>query len=423
MSTHNLSIEAGYARLFETLEPGPLARERVDIEAAIGRVLAAELRAQWPLPSAALSIMDGYAIASEALIAAREHGAETLALELGGHSSAGHPRLEPLTPGSCVRIATGAVVPPGADAVVPQEDTRRIEVGERVLIEFSADALADAAPKRWIRAPGSDVPADAPLLPAGSVITSGGASLLAASGHAEVEVARRPVVALLSSGDELVPIGQTPGPGQIIATNTMMLRAEIREAGGEPLTLGPIADTREAMLAALEQARESADLLVTTGGISVGDHDLVLPCLEQLGFELGFRKLSLRPGRPTTFGHLPRPERRKLPVLALPGNPASTLVTFELFARPTIRALLGMPRARWRPRLRRVELASPMRGEQRRTHLVRATFDDDGRVRPLATQVSGALRSIAAFELLVIVPAGRAEVDAGERLDALVIRE
>lgn len=425
MSADKLSVEAGFDRLFETLAPGPLGRETVALEAAIGRVLARDLSAHWSLPSAPLSIMDGYAVASEALIGARDHGAETLALELVGRSSAGHPKLDALDPGGCARIATGAVVPPGADAVVPQEDTRRIELGERVLIEFGADALADAGPGRWIRALGSDVRAGDLLLAAGTELSSGGASLLAASGHVELEVARRPIVALLGSGDELVGLGQTPGPGQIVATNTMMLRAEVREAGGEPLTLGPVADTREAMNAAIREAMARADLLVTSGGISVGDHDLVLPTLDALGFELGFRKLALRPGRPTTFGHLPRPGARapKLPVLALPGNPASTLVTFELFARPSIRALLGIPRARWRPRLRRVELAAPMRGEQRRTHYVRATFDADGRVRPLATQVSGALRSIAAFELLVIVPAGRAEVDAGEHLDALMIRE
>lgn len=421
-----LTVDAALAKILELgFERGgsrPLPSERLGVEQAIGRILAEPVRSRWPLPSARLSIMDGYAVRSRDLIAARDdHQAETLALELAGESAAGHPASEPCEPGTCVRIATGAVIPPAADAVVPQEDTRRVELGPRVLIELSPTALAQVGPGRWIRAIGSDVANDQALLEPGTPIAGGEASLLAGTGNFEVAVTRRPKVAILTSGDELVPIGQTPGRGQIVATNAMLLAAQIREAGAEPWDLGIIADTPAAMRAAIERAAApgGADLLVSSGGISVGDHDLVLPVLNELGFELGFRKLALRPGRPTTFGLL----RGALPVLALPGNPAATLMTFELFVRPLIRALLGLPPARWaRPR-RLVELAAPAEGDRRREHWVRATLDDHGRAHPLTNQMSGALRSIAGFDALVRVPVGRVMVPAGERLEAMILRE
>jgi molybdopterin molybdotransferase len=424
-----LSVDAALALVFEgAASLATTTSERVGVEQAIGRILAEPGVARWPLPNAPLSVMDGYAVRSRDLITARDdHDAETLALELASESAAGRSSNTALEPGACVRIATGAVVPVGADAVVPQEDTKRIELpGPRVLIEFSSTALASVAPGRWIRPTGSDVRDGEVLLAAGVAIAGGEASLLAGAGNFEVAVRRRPKLAILSSGDELVAIGQTPGRGQIISTNAMLLAAQIREAGGEPWELGVAADTRAALRDAIERAldpREEVDLLVSSGGISVGDHDLVLPILREFGFELGFRKVELRPGRPTTFGVVPRGARPPLPVLALPGNPAATLVTFELFVRPLIRALLGLPRARWaRPR-RELELGAPTTGERRREHWIRARLDEAGRAIPLEHQLSGALRSIAGFDALLRVPAGRLSVAAGERLDAMILRE
>jgi molybdopterin molybdotransferase len=360
-------------------------------------------------------------VRSRELLDARANGNEVLVLELASESAAGHPSADLLGPGTCMRIATGAVVPTGADAVVAQEDTRRISPSQ---IELSSTALAQIAPGRWIRPIGSDVRDEELLLEPGVLLGGGEASLLAGAGHAEVAVRRRPIVAILGSGDELVAIGQSPGRGQIVSTNTMMLAAQIREAGGEPLELGFVADTEAAVRAAIQQAMMQADLLIGTGGISVGDHDLLLPVLEQLGFEQRFRKIALRPGRPTTFGRLPRgPERGSLGVLALPGNPAATMVAFELLGRPLLRGLLGLPRHRWQRRPRSVELATAAEGDRLREHFVRAKLDEHGRAHPLDKQLSGALRSIADFDVLVRVPAGRTRVEAGESLPALFIRD
>lgn len=426
-SDEPLTVEAALAVLFERVELGGIEDQRVAVDQAIGRVLAEPGRARWSLPNAPVSIMDGYAVRSADLIRARdEHDADTLALLLASESAAGHPSSAALEPGSCVRIATGAVIPTGADAVVPQEDTTRIDARGRTLIELSNVALRQVAPGRWIRPVGSDVRRDELLLEPGEWIGGGEASLLAGTGNFDVAVRRRPKVAILSSGDELVPIGRTPGRGQVVSTNALLLAAQIREAGGEPCELGIVADTHDAMREAIERAAGEADILVCSGGISVGDHDLTLPVLRELGLVLGFRKVELRPGRPTTFGMLPRPAGAKptsMPVLALPGNPASTLVAFELFVRPLIRALLGLPRARWHRPRRLVELAAAAEGDRRREHWVRARLDDAGRAVPLEKQLSGALRSIAGYDALVRVPAGRDTVPAGERLEAMIVRE
>jgi molybdopterin molybdotransferase len=245
-----LSVDEAVATVLDAITPGSLPDQMVGIEAAIGRVLARPVCARWSLPSAPLSIMDGYAVRSDDLLAARARS-ETLVLALASESAAGHPSELVLAPGSCMRIATGAVVPAGTDAVVPQEDARRLAPDR---VELSAVALAQAAPGRFIRPIGSDVNAGELLLEPGVVLGGGEASLLASAGHVEVAVRRRPIVAILGSGDELVPIGQTPARGQIVSTNTMMLAAQIREAGGEPLDLGFVRDTETAVRAAIEQA-------------------------------------------------------------------------------------------------------------------------------------------------------------------------
>lgn len=392
----------------------PLAHESVAIEAAGERVLAEAVHARGPLPSAPLSIMDGYAVRSADLRG--QPGPVVLARV--GESAAGRPSAPVLTAGTCMRISTGAVIPQGADAVVAQEDTRSLVDA----VEFSALACAQVEPGRWIRPVGSDVGEHERLLDAGSELGPGELALLASCGYVELSVHARPKVAILASGDELVGIGEVPGHGQIISTNSLMLAQQILAAGGEPLDLGRVADRPEDLRAAVMRAMHEADVLIATGGISVGDHDLVLPVLRELGVELRFRRVRLRPGRPSTFGMLPRERLQPLPVLALPGNPGSTLVGFELLARPLLRAMLGLPRRRWFRRVIELELAGAVEGDRKREHYVRVQIDEQGRAVPLDRQLSGALRSIADFDALAIVPAGRERVAAGERLRALILR-
>lgn len=410
-----LDVASAQASVLGVLDRvGALATEMVAIDRAGGRTLAVPLHSRGPLPSAALSIMDGYAVRSVDL----RGQSGPVALALAGESAAGHPFAHELAAGSCVRISTGAVVPLGADAVVAQEDTRRLAEA----IEFSPLACAQVQPGRWIRPIGSDVGEAELLLEAGSELGPGELALLAACGHVELPVRARPKVAILASGDELLAIGQAPGPGQIIATNGLMLAEQILAAGGEPLDLGRVADHPEALRAAVIRAMHEADLLIGTGGISVGDHDLVLPVLRELNVELRFRRVRLRPGRPSTFGLLTKPGAGVLPVLALPGNPAATMVGFELLARPLLRAMLGLPRRRWFRRVVELELAGPVEGDRKRDHYARVRIDDQGRAAPLDHQLSGSLRSIAAFDALAIVPAGRDRVAAGERLQVLILR-
>lgn len=411
-----LDVASAQATVLGVLDRlAPLRSEPVALAAAAGRVLAEPLVAALDMPSAPLSIMDGYALRC-ADLRGDDAGARTL--PLAGESAAGHPLAQPLAPGTCVRISTGAVLPSGADAVVAQEDATRL--GDRV--EFSPLARREVAPGRHVRAVGSDVARGELLLIRGSELGPGELALLGAHGHVEPRVLARPRLAILASGDELVALGTTPRHGEVVATNGLMLAAQIAEAGGVALELGRVPDRHDALRDAILHACEHADILVASGGISVGDHDLVLPVLRELGLAPLFRRVKLRPGRPATFGLLPRAAAAPLPVLALPGNPASTLVAFELLVRPLVRALLGLPRRRWfRPALR-LELAAAVEGERRRDHYVRVRIDEQGRACPLARQLSGALRSIADVDALLIVPAGRERVEPGETLEALLLR-
>lgn len=415
-SEPELDIAAAQAAVLAVLDRlAPLPGEAVPLAGAVGRVLAEPLVAALDQPSAPLSIMDGYALRCADL---RGDDAGPCTLPLAGESAAGHPLAQPLAPGTCARISTGAVLPSGADAVVAQEDTQRL--GERV--EFSPLARRELAPGRHVRAVGSDVARGELLLERGSEIGPGELALLAAHGHLAPQVLARPRLAILASGDELVAIGTTPRVGEVVATNALMLAAQIAEAGGVALDLGRVPDRHAALREAILHACEHADILVASGGISVGDHDLVLPVLRELGLTPMFRRVKLRPGRPATFGLLPRASGPALPVLALPGNPASTLVAFELLVRPLVRALLGLPRRRWFRHRARLELAAAVEGERRRDHYVRIRIDEQGRAVPLARQLSGALRSIADVDALLIVPAGRERVEPGELLEALLLR-
>jgi len=389
----------------------PLPAVATDITAAHGRVLAEAPRARWDLPGADVATMDGWALRSVDLTAQGPR----VRLRRRGESAAGHPYGELLGEGEALRISTGAVLPPGADAVVAQEDCA--VQGEQ--LEVDLERVGAFGPGHFVRAAGSDVAAGATLLPAGALLGPGELALLAGCGHSLVHVHRAPRVAILCTGDELVPVGAWPQRGQVVSANGLMLAWQARAAGAEVVDLGIARDEPGELRLAIERGTgEDIDVLVTCGGISVGDHDLVLPTLIGLGATLVFRRVRLRPGRPTTLLELARAGSSPIPVFALPGNPASAHVAFELFVRPMLRRFSG--HVRWQRPQQQVVLTQACSRDPRRAHVIRAAIVGD-RATPLPDQTSGALRSIAGHDALIELAPGTGPAEAGTSATALLL--
>ncbi|MCJ2064166.1 molybdopterin molybdotransferase MoeA [Methylobacterium sp. J-088] len=306
---------------------GPVEAETVPLAQAAGRTLAADIAATRTQPPFPASAMDGYAVRSA------DADVAGATLRLIGTSAAGHGFSGSLGPGEAVRIFTGAPVPDGADAILIQEDAQADGATVRV--------VEPVEPKRFIRRAGLDFTAGDTLLTAGLTLDARRLALAAAAGHPELPVRRRPRVAILATGDELVEPGATPAWDQIVASNSLALGALAAEAGAEIIDLGIAADDHAALADAFRRAREArADLLITLGGASVGDHDLVQAALAREGLELGFWRVALRPGKPLMHGRL-----GDMLVIGLPGNPVSSIVCGLLFVVPAIRALQGDPQA------------------------------------------------------------------------------
>ncbi|MDB5618018.1 gephyrin-like molybdotransferase Glp [Tardiphaga sp.] len=299
-----------------------LPEEMVALESAYHRVLARDVASRRTQPPQAMSAMDGYAVrTTDAVVGAR--------LTVIGEVAAGRPFERALGEGEALRIFTGGVVPDGADAVVIQEDTTR---DGAIVIVNEAASMA-----KHIRPAGVDFNEGDVLLRKGRRLTDRDLSLAAGMNHPELPVRRRPVIAVLATGDELVMPGAIPGPGQIVLSNGFALRALARAEGADVIDLGIAADTLESTTAAIQRAIDaSADILVTTGGASVGDHDLVKQSLEAAGVEMAFWRIAMRPGKPMMNGR-----RGEMRVVGLPGNPVSSYVCGFLFMVPLIRALLG----------------------------------------------------------------------------------
>ncbi|UCG85340.1 MAG: molybdopterin molybdotransferase MoeA [Gemmatimonadota bacterium] len=393
--------------ILETVKALPT--ERVPLPDALGRVAAAAVRSPIDLPHWDNSAMDGFAVRSEDV-----GGNCPVELRVVEEIPAGGFPQRALARGQCAKIFTGAPVPDGSDGVVRQEDTTLL-AADRVRVNDDRDARAN------IRCRGEDVRLGATVLTAGSEIGPAQLGVLASMAQERIEVHRRPRVALMASGNEIAGEGETEAilSGEKIASsNTYTLSAMVQQAGGIPIVMDVARDDPDDLRTRLLAAPE-VDLLLTTGGVSVGDHDYLRPVMQELGAELKFWRLKTRPGAPVAFGLW-----RGVPWLGLPGNPVSTMVTFELLGRPAIRVLLGhsLPFRR----AITVRTGEPIRLQARLTHFLRVMLEDADEepvARLTGSQSSGVLMSMVKASALLVVPEGRLNVPAGERLPAIRLDE
>ena len=386
----------------------PVGTERLALADALERNLAADVLARVDLPEFDNSAMDGYAVRAADVSGATK--AAPRVLPLRGESRAGGPLPGPLAAGTTMRIFTGAPLPAGADAIVIQEDTHA--TGDQIAMHESA------APGDSVRPRGSDLAAGAVLVAKGARLGPGELGILAAQGFSAATVYRRPRVAILSTGDELRDISDPRDPGSIVNSNAYALAAQVRLAGGDPVILPNVPDDMDATLAALEQGL-TTDLLLTCGGVSVGDYDLVKAAYAKVGIVADFWKVRIKPGKPLTFG-----TRGRVPVVGLPGNPISAMVTFEALVRPGIRAMMGDPRP-YRAR-HEARLAVAHRHGTGRLELARATVTlAAGRLvaTPLRLQGSGSLPSMVGADALLLLDEAKATFAAGEMLPVLLLRD
>src|SRR5262244_696553 len=395
-----LSVEQAQAEILGRARPLPM--ERVDILAALGRVLAEPIRSTRRIPPWPNSSMDGYAVR-----AVDTRPAATL--KVIDRVIAGSLPTRTVGAGEATRIFTGAPMPSGADAVVPQEDVDAHDgvIALRGPVEVGA----------FVRPAGEDVREGDLVLEPGRAIGAAEIGLLATLGRTHVAVARRPRVAVLSTGNELADLGTEPTPAQIPNSNTYSLMAQITEAGGLPLNLGVAPDRLEVIAERIMRGSE-ADVLVTSAGVSVGELDLVREALVNAGADLHLWKVDMRPGKPITFGSL-----GGRPVFGLPGNPVSAMVTFELFVRPMLLTMQGR-RVVSRPRVRATALAPLVNPGSRRGYL-RVMLDPAAgrwKARLTGDQGSGILRSMVSADGLAVL-AGDTTVEAGEDVEVIVLRE
>src|SRR5579872_4130438 len=400
-----ISVEEARERILATLHPTPA--EIAALADAWGRITATPVTARLTQPPADVSAMDGYALrAADGTLGATLH--------VIGAAPAGHPFDRPVGPGQAVRLFTGSVVPQGADGILLQEDATAI--GSEVRVNEAVTA------GRHIRRAGQDFARGDIVVPAGRRLTARDIGLAAAANHPWLTAHRRPRVAILATGDEIAMPGEPIPAGGIVSSNSHALAALVRASGGEPVVLPIASDTREAV-AAVADAVPGMDMLVTTGGASVGDHDLVIAGLKTRGLELDFWQIAMRPGKPLLFGRL-----GAVPVLGLPGNPVSALVCSILFLLPALSRLSGLPPAP--PPITRAIAGSALRANDHRADHLRATIavDSQGRIiaTPFPVQDSAMLRRLAHADALILRAPNAAALPQGAdisviRLDSLGI--
>lgn len=395
-----LSYDDAIQMVLETV--APLRPLEVPLSQAVGRVLADSVLARWDLPPADNSAMDGFAFAFADQV-------QGTFLKLVGSSFAGQPHQGEIGPGEAVKITTGAPLPAGTNTVIPVEETT----------EEAGHVRLDREPKegQHIRRRGEEFHDGEILLQAGTELFAGEIALLASAGITRVRAYPCPRVAILSTGDELVELGEAPGPGQIVNSNLHLLTARLKEIGCEPLPLGIGRDTPEALDDAIRSGLQ-ADLFLSTGGVSVGEKDLVQETLARHGFERRFWKVAIKPGKPVLFGTI-----GDTPVFGLPGNPAATAATFELFVQPALRLLAGHRHA-LPPRLRGTLTETVKGGGKRQAFLWCRMEEDEGcyRVIPSQRQGSGQNRSLQGACALLPVPVDSPDLEAGSRVEVLLLR-
>jgi molybdopterin molybdotransferase len=388
----------------------PLAPRELRLDEADGGVLAQDVAAAWPLPPFDNSGMDGYAVLAADVAAATPE--QPVTLPVRGEVPAGDTGQHDLAPGTCLRIMTGAPVPVGADAVVPVEWTDAGAASPGLVAIRRAPAPGNA-----VRRLGGDaVPGDV-LLTAGTRLGPAQIGLLAAAGCGTVTVRPRPRIAVMSTGNELIEPGRPVIPGQIWESNSRMLTAAAQQAGFDARRLPIVPDDKAAVLAAIEDALTEADLLVTTGGVSMGgEYDVVKAALHDLG-TVSFRKVAMQPGMPQGFGVVGSAGR---PIFTLPGNPVSAYVSFQLFVRPAASVLQGLSPERLA--VRRAVLTGPARSPAGRRSFLRGTLDAAaGTVAPVSGQGSHQLASLARANALIIVPEPVTGLPEGTEVDVLVL--
>ncbi|HET8620747.1 MAG TPA: gephyrin-like molybdotransferase Glp [Acidimicrobiales bacterium] len=409
-----VSLDDALAHVLDRCEPLPPVT--VPAAGATGLVLAGDVVAAEAVPPFANTAMDGYAVRAADVAGA------PVTLPVVGEVAAGHPAGRALGPGEAMRIFTGAPVPDGADAVVMVERTERLDGGRSVRIEVAVD------PGTHLRAAGEDLKPGEQVLAAGDEVTPARVGVLASLGVAEVRARPRPRVGVLSTGDELV-VGSAPlRPGQIRDSNRPMLLALVAEAGFTPVDLGHVVDDEDAIRTVIERGAATCDAVMSSGGVSMGDIDLVRVVLDRIG-DMRWMQVDIRPARPLAFGLVTAPDGRRVPVFGLPGNPVSSLVSFALFARAGLRRIAGHPPGRQHlPRFTAVASEPLARRPDGKVHFVRVVVTAAGgtghglAVRSSGGQGSHQLGAMARADGLVVLPDGEGAA-AGEVVELLLLGE
>jgi molybdopterin molybdotransferase len=412
-----LSLEEARERILAEVHALPPAEAL--LADALRRVVAAEVRSLLTLPPWDNSAMDGFAVRSADVATAAPD--TPVRLRVVGEAAAGHLPTAEVGEGTAVRVLTGGLLPAGADAVVPVEDTD-VPPGVAALPEAVA-VRVPAAAGRHVRTVGSDLRAGVVVLEPGATVTPAAVAVLAATGHASVMVHRHPRVAIVSTGDELVPVGEVPGPASIPDSNGESLAAQVRDLGAEAIRLGIARDDREDIRERLREGVAQADVVIASGGVSVGAHDLVKEALTELG-ELRLWRVAIQPGKPLAFGRTTAPDGHPVLLFGLPGNPVSSFVTFELFVRPAIRTLAGRRDPDGRSHVR-AELDEEVQSPPGRRSFLRVRLesnDPDGgryRARTAGGQGSHVLSALAVADGLAIVPEAVTSLPAGAEVEVI----